>query len=150
MKSLTLLFATLAPLAVAEELCSQYAHYSSEGHEFNNNVWGKDAGSGSQCTYVDTAALDGSSWHSTWSWSGSDDDVKAYPYSGLELGEKLLLDDIKSMPSTTTWGYEGTDIRANVAYDLFTASDPNHDTGSGEFELMIWYVVTAGIQEMLG
>jgi xyloglucan-specific endo-beta-1,4-glucanase len=42
------------------------------------------------------------------------------------------------MQSAAAWSYSGTNVRANVAYDLFTAADPNHATHSGDYELMIW------------
>ncbi|KAI1049656.1 hypothetical protein LB505_011698 [Fusarium chuoi] len=41
------------------------------------------------------------------------------------------------MQSAAAWSYSGTNVRANVAYDLFTAADPNHVTYSGDYELMI-------------
>jgi xyloglucan-specific endo-beta-1,4-glucanase len=132
-------------VGLAQQLCDQYGYHSSSGYEFNNNNWGKDAGQGSQCTYVDSVSGSGTRWHSTWSWSGGQDNVKAYPYSGLQLPQKRLVSQIGSLPTSASWNYQGQNIRANVAYDLFTAADPNHVTYSGDYELMIWLGRLGGV-----
>lgn len=54
------------------------------------------------------------------------------------MSQKKLISNIGSLPSSAQWSYTGNNIRANVAYDLFTASNPNHDTSSGDYELMVW------------
>lgn len=125
-------------LAFAQQLCDQYGYFAGSGFEFNNNNWGKASGQGSQCTYVDFHNNGGVGWHSTWTWSGGQDNVKAYPYSGRQISNKRIVSQIGSLPTSAQWSYSGNNIRANVAYDLFTASDPNHVTYSGDYELMIW------------
>ena len=137
MKSFSLL-ALLASAVSAQQLCEQYGYHGQSGWYFNNNAWGSGSGSGSQCTYVDEVRSDGVSWHTDWQWSGSENNVKAYPYSGRELSNKPLVSSIGSIPSSASWGYSGNNVRANVAYDLFTAADAGHDTSSGDYELMIW------------
>ncbi|KAI9157941.1 endoglucanase [Paramyrothecium foliicola] len=132
-------------LACAQELCSQFGYHAGFGYEFNNNVWGQRFGQGSQCTYVDKVAYGGVAWHSTWSWSGGEHNVKSYPYSGRQLPNKRIVNSIDKLPSTATWNYKGNNIRANVAYDLFTASDPNHPTSKGEYEVMIWLARIGGV-----
>ncbi|KAL6860688.1 hypothetical protein ACO1O0_004720 [Amphichorda felina] len=137
MKSLAIL-AALAPLALAKSLCGQFQHHSSDGYYFNNNMWGAGTADGKQCLVVDKTARDGVSYHVDWTWSGGNkNNVKAYPYAGRELGTKKKVSSIDSIPTTASWGYKGN-ARANVAYDLFTAADPNHDESSGDYELMIW------------
>jgi xyloglucan-specific endo-beta-1,4-glucanase len=133
-----LLLPLLAGVGLAQQLCDQYGYFAGSGYEFNNNNWGKDSGQGSQCTYVDYHNSNNVGWHSTWSWSGGNDNVKAYPYSGRQLSSKRLVSQIGSLPTSVSWNYAGSNIRANVAYDLFTAQDPNHVTYSGDYELMIW------------
>jgi xyloglucan-specific endo-beta-1,4-glucanase len=135
-----LLLPLLAGVGLAQQLCDQYGYFAGSGYEFNNNNWGKDSGQGSQCTYVDYHNSNNVGWHSTWSWSGGNDNVKAYPYSGRQLSSKRLVSQIGSLPTSVSWNYAGSNIRANVAYDLFTAQDPNHVTYSGDYELMIWSV----------
>lgn len=144
MKTTTLLAlpaALLLPLAArAQDLCGQYDYYSSSGYYVNNNAWGSDAASGgSQCTHVDNISDNGVGWHAEWSWSGGETSVKSYPYSGRDLpSAKPLVKDIGSLPTKAEWAYAGDDIKGDVAYDLFTAADPDHDTSSGDYELMIW------------
>jgi xyloglucan-specific endo-beta-1,4-glucanase len=141
MKSASVLIA-LAPLALAQaqSLCSQYSYFSSNGYGVNNNAWGQGSGSGSQCTYVDSFPTGGVKWHTTWNWSGGNNNVKSYPNSGLIINNKKKVSQIGSIPTKAEWAYSGSNLRADVAYDLFTAADPNHSTSSGDYEMMIWYV----------
>ncbi|SPO05587.1 probable endoglucanase I precursor [Cephalotrichum gorgonifer] len=138
MKSQLFSLLSLTSLALAQNLCDQYSYYAQDGFYFNNNEWGAGSGSGSQCTYVDSVSSGGVSWHTEWTWSGGENQVKSYPYSGRELTTKKLVSNIASIPTTAEWKYEGNNLRCNIAYDLFTAADPNHDISSGEYELMIW------------
>ncbi|KAH7316900.1 endoglucanase [Stachybotrys elegans] len=138
MKTAAILALALSPLALAQTLCEQYGYHSSNGYEFNNNMWGSGSGQGSQCTTVNYSSGSGVSWRVEWNWSGGQNNVKSYPYSGRQLSQKRIVSQIGSLPTSTSWNYQGNNIRANVAYDLFTASDPNHSTSSGDYELMIW------------
>lgn len=138
MKSIFAAFAFLS-LAWAQDLCDQYGYYSANGYYLNNNAWGRaSATSGSQCTHVDKLLNPGVQWHTEWTWSGGDNAVKSYPYSGRQLTTKKLVSNIGSMPTKAEWAYTGNNIRADIAYDLFTAANPNHDTSSGDYELMVW------------
>lgn len=133
----TLILALAAAAASAQELCEQYGVHSEGKYIVNNNMWGKDSGTGSQCTTVDGIADTGVSWHTKWSWSGGEGEVKTYPNSGVELDVKLV-SELKSIKTSAKWGYDNSDINADVAYDLFTAADKNHETSGGDYELMIW------------
>jgi len=57
-----------------------------------------------------------------------------------KISQKAL-SSIKTLPSTWTWTYTGSNIIANVAYDLFTGSSA---TGSAEYEIMIWLGALGG------
>lgn len=124
----------------AASLCSQYAYYAANGYEFNNNLWGKDqASSGSQCTYVDSTSSNGVSWHTTWTWQGGQNNVKSYVNAGKQFARGIKVSNIKSIPANIQWTYDTpSNTRANCAFDVFTAADPNHSTSSGDYELMIW------------
>lgn len=125
-------------------LCSETGYWSGDGYEVNNNNWGADsATSGSQCTYVDSASADdGVAWHTTWTWEGSSSSVKSFAYSGLQVERGHTIATIEALQTAVAWEYNTTeDVRANVAYDLFTDSDPDQDTTGGEFELMVWWVL---------
>lgn len=123
-------------------LCTQYAYYAANGYEVLNNLWGKDsATSGSQCTYYEGASGSGIKWSSTWTWQGGENNVKSYAYAGRQLTKGNTIAKIKNMPTQVNWSYNTTsNVRANVAYDLFTSTDPNHANSSGDYELMIWYI----------
>jgi xyloglucan-specific endo-beta-1,4-glucanase len=137
MKS-TLLLSVLAPVALAQSLCGQFDHHSSDGYYVNNNEWGADAGQGEQCTTIREITSNGVKWYSEWTWSGGEYNVKSYPYAGRELTTKKLVSEINGIPNKAEWEYSGDQVRANVAYDLFTAADPEHEISSGDYELMIW------------
>lgn len=120
-------------------LCELYAYWSGNGYELLNNLWGKDsATSGSQCTYLDGASNNGVQWRTTWTWRGAENNVKSYPYAGRQFARGKKISSIRSMPTSVTWRYDNENIRANVAYDVFTAEDPNHTNSGGDYELMIW------------
>lgn len=138
--TISLIVGLLSPAALAQvaTLCGQYSTYASGNYEFNNNLWGESSGTGSQCTYVDSVSSSGVSWYTTYSWSGGASDVKSYAYSGRVIPTGMLISQISSMPTSASWQYSTTSISADVAYDLFTASDPDHSTSSGDYELMIW------------
>ncbi|KAL4919447.1 concanavalin A-like lectin/glucanase domain-containing protein [Aspergillus aurantiobrunneus] len=130
-------FLSLAVAAAAQEFCDQYGGTSSDGYSISNNLWGMDSGTGSQCTTLNSVSSSGISWQTKWQWSGGDSSVKSFPNSGKEL-TKALVSDIASISTSADWSYDSSDIRADVAYDLFTAADINHVTYSGDYELMIW------------
>lgn len=124
-----------APVA---SLCTQYAYHADNGYEILNNLWGIDtATGGSQCTYYNGRVGSGVSFSSDWTWQGDQNSVKSYIYAN-RLFDRPLVSDIKGLPTTVEWSYNNTDIRANVAYDIFTDPDPEHPNYSGEYELMVW------------
>ena len=134
----TFLFGLLAPVTFAQQLCAQYAYHSSSGYEFNNNMWGSGSGQGNQCTNVEWVNSNGCGWRVNWQWANNRDNVKSYPYSGKQMNPKRLVSQWRDIQSTASWGYSGSNIRANVAYDLFTHSNPDNPTHNGEYEIMIW------------
>lgn len=119
-------------------LCTQYAYYEGNGYQILNNLWGIDtATSGSQCTYYNGAVGSGVAISSDWTWAGNENSVKSYIYANRMFTRKRI-SEIGSLPTKVRWSYNTTNIRANVAYDIFTDPDPNHPNYSGEYELMIW------------
>jgi xyloglucan-specific endo-beta-1,4-glucanase len=127
----------LLSVAVAQSSCDQYATFAGGNFLLSNNLWGETAGTGSGC--ITDVSLGGNAvWSTSWNWSGGDNNVKGYPNIALNVPNRQFITSISSMPTTAQWSYSGSDIRADVAYDLFTAADPNHVTYSGDYELMIW------------
>ncbi|CAE7209666.1 hypothetical protein PTNB73_09259 [Pyrenophora teres f. teres] len=140
MKAFAFIIGAIASVASAQQatLCKPYEYYSSNGYELNNNLWGTStATGGSQCTYVDSVSSTGAKWRSKWNWSGGQDNVKSYVYSGRQFTKKPV-SQLSNMQTEAYWVYDTNNIRCNVAYDLFTAQDINHSTSSGDYELMVW------------
>lgn len=135
------IISSLAAAAAAQQICDQYGTAVGGPYIVNNNLWGMDAGTGSQCTTVNSLSDSGAQWSTTWTWDGGQDNVKSYANSGLNSFDKKLVSEVSTIPTSAQWSYDNTNIRANVAYDLFTAADVNHETSSGDYELMIWYVL---------
>ena len=137
MKNTAVLLASASPLALAQSLCAQYQTTSSSGYTLNNNEWGMDAGTGSQCLNVNSISGSGVSFSVPWSWSGGDNNVKSYPNAGLDVTPEIV-SNINTIPTNADWSLTGDGLNCDVSYDLFTAADPSHDTYSGDYELMIW------------
>ncbi|EMD96857.1 glycoside hydrolase family 12 protein [Bipolaris maydis ATCC 48331] len=138
MKINSFIVAALASVVTAQDACKLYNYYSSNGYEILNNLWGEgSATSGAQCTYVDSVTDAGTKWHSNWTWVGAPNNVKSYVYAG-RLFTKKPVSQFTNLQTEANWAYDTTNIRCNVAYDLFTAQDVNHTTSSGDYELMIW------------
>jgi len=133
-----LFFAGFA-LADTGNMCGQEEGYSASGYRVQNNLWGKgSATSGSQCTGVKSISSSGAKWSTTWEWYGGNDNVKSYSYSAREGFSKRPVSQISSMSTSASWSMNNGAARCDVAYDIFTAADPNHSTDSGDYELMIW------------
>lgn len=79
--------------------------------------------------------------------------MKSYVYAGRQVTKGNKIANIKNLQTQIDWNYNTTsNVRANVAYDIFTATDPNHVNSSGDYELMIWYVYTpkrANLSELI-
>lgn len=136
------------PVALAQTTCDQYGQFIGNEYALSNNLWGRSAGSGFGCV-TQVSFSPAVAWHADWQWSGGQNNVKGYPNMQINIPTKRIVNSISSMPTTAQWNYTSSNIRANVACDLFTASNPNHVTYSGDYELMIWYVsevVYANIQ----
>ncbi|KAK5117053.1 Endoglucanase-1 [Meristemomyces frigidus] len=138
--------ASVANAAVAT-LTAQYATYSGAGTPYtvNNNLWGEASGSGSQITTVNSISSSSVAWSTKWSWSGDNNGVKSYANSQLTFTKKLL-NNINSIKTAVQWSSSSSNINADVSYDLFTSSNINHVTYSGDYELMIWLGKYGSIQ----
>ncbi|CAI6088370.1 hypothetical protein V2G26_018532 [Clonostachys chloroleuca] len=124
----------------ATTLCGQWDSVETGGYTIYNNLWGQDNGSGSQCLTVEGVTDGLAAWSSTWSWSGGSSSVKSYS-NAVVSADAVRISAISSIPSKWEWSYTGTDIVANVAYDLFS----NADCGdTPEYEIMIWLSALGG------
>ena len=53
------------------------------------------------------------------------------------------------MPSTFTWTCTGSNMIANVAYDLFSSASSTVETWAGDYELMIWLAALLSVETLL-
>ena len=93
--------------------CGQYQSQSSGPYTLYTNGWGFSSGTGSQCSQIDSySSTAGLAWSTTWSWSGTPNQVKSY--TNVETGfTKKQIGTYTSMPTTWKWSYTGTDLRVN-------------------------------------
>ncbi|KAE8352944.1 putative xyloglucan-specific endo-beta-1,4-glucanase A [Aspergillus coremiiformis] len=123
------------------DMCGQWETATTSKYTLYNNLWGKNnADSGNQCTGLDSDNGNTIAWHTSWSWTGGHGQVKsfanvAYKFAATQLSQ------LKSIPSTWKWTNTGSDIVADIAYDLFTSSSAS---GSEEYEIMIWLAALGG------
>lgn len=66
--------------------------------------------------------------------------MKSYPNVVVTAAAKQL-SAISSITTAWAWKYAGTDVVADVAYDLFTSSTAD---GDEEFEIMVWLAAIGG------
>lgn len=120
-------------------LCTQYAYHSTGDYAILNNLWGIDtATGGSQCTYYNGPASGGGiAFSSDWRWTGDANTVKSYIYANRDFRRRRI-SEVNRLPTTVQWSYNVTNTRSNVAYDIFTDQDINHDHSYGQYEIMIW------------
>lgn len=139
-----LLFAaasTAIPLEKRDDFCGQWDSVAQGSYTIYNNLWGQgSATSGSQCTGIDSLSGNTLAWHTSWSWSGGQYNVKSYANAALSFSAKQI-SAISSIPFTWKWSYSGSGIVANVAFDLWTSSST---TGNYEVEIMIWLGALGG------
>ena len=73
----------------------------------------------------------------SWSWASlpnGQNSVKSYANAVVSL-TPTPLSRIKSIPSTWTYTQTGSNVVADISYDMFTSSSAG---GAHEFEVMIW------------
>ncbi|KAL4891686.1 putative xyloglucan-specific endo-beta-1,4-glucanase A [Aspergillus ambiguus] len=124
------------------DFCDQWGQVTAGNFILYNNLWGQgNADSGSQCTGLDSSGgNDSIAWHTSWSWSGGAGQVKSFANAAYQFTPKQL-SSLSAVPTTWKWQYTGSDMVANVAYDLFTSSTAD---GDNEYEIMIWLAALGG------
>jgi xyloglucan-specific endo-beta-1,4-glucanase len=106
-------------LAVPTELvsraaaqCGQYQSQTSGPYTLYTNGWGWSSGTGSQCSQVDSLTGSSLAWSTTWSWSGTPNQVKSYTNIDTPFTKKQL-SAYTSIPTTWKWNYTGSSLRVN-------------------------------------
>ncbi|RAQ42323.1 xyloglucan-specific endo-beta-1 [Aspergillus flavus] len=133
--------ASAAALNRRADMCGQWDTTTTDKFTLYNNLWGEgNADSGSQCTGLDSDDGNTIAWHTSWTWTGGAGQVKSFANVAYNF-EATQLSQLSSIPSTWKWGNTGSDIVADVAYDLFTSSSAD---GDEEYEIMIWLAALGG------
>ncbi|KAK5116408.1 hypothetical protein LTR62_007955 [Meristemomyces frigidus] len=128
-------------IAKRADKCGQYDSIQTGAYTIYNDLWGESgATSGQGCFGVDSLSGSTIKWHSTWTWVGGNG-VKSYPNVVVKEPTVKQLSAIKTMPSTWTWSYTGSNLVADVAYDMFTSSTA---TGANQYEIMVWLAAIGG------
>ena len=149
--------------------CAQYSSISTGAYTIYTNEWGASSGTGSQCSTIDGLTGNTLAWDTTWTWSGTVNQVKSY--TNVEIGmTSKPLSQYKSIQTSWAWryvsGYEanleynpckgsraniivpsytGTSLRCNVAYDTFLGTSA---TGAQAYEVMVWIGVFGGVSPL--
>lgn len=128
--------------------CEPFAEIPMGKYWLNNNLWGQDAGTGTQCVEDTFADGDTIGWRTDWTWDGEPYQVKSYVSSVLgwhwgwnaeeETGLPIQLSSGQSVNSG--WDYTiDTDGVAAVNYDLWVHDIPEPDWPDDPVdEVMIW------------
>jgi len=132
-------------------LSAQFATESEAGGYFilENNLWGEAAAtSGSQTSQADTVTGDTVAWHTIYTWTGGNFNVKSYANLDLRVGLGQSLASITSIPTTWHWTYSSasSDLVADVSYDLWLSNVASSSGASSDstFEVMVWLSTRGG------
>ncbi|MGP3632840.1 GH12 family glycosyl hydrolase domain-containing protein [Streptomyces sp. 24-1644] len=144
--------ATVTVAVAGEEAkkCGAFDQITMGKYYVNNNLWGQDKGTGTQCVWDTSQSGDTIAWGTEYSWTGTDHDVKSYASTvlGWHWGWKtdrpatelpLRLGDKKSVPTSWDFRISSAPGTMNVAYDLWL-----HDKNGADWqdqptdEVMIW------------
>lgn len=147
----TALFFALSSFAAAQTtLSGDFDCKSSFSYTLCQNLWGKSAGVGSQSSTLINGTDSSISWSTTWQWSQGQNNVKSYANIAADQAKGIRLSDITSMPTTWNWEYQnaGSDVRADVAYDIWTGVPQVGAPASKDssYEIMIWLSGKGGVQ----
>lgn len=131
---------TLQNLEPRASQCGQWDSTVTGSYTLYADLWGESAGTGSQCSSVTSLSGNTLAWKTNWSWSGGPDYVKSFTNVVVKLTSKPL-SQFKSFATTWKWSYTGSNIIADVAYDMFLGTSP---TASASYEVMVWLGALGG------
>lgn len=78
--------------------------------------------------------------HDSWSWAGNSTKVKSYA-NVVVTPEASPLSKISSIPSSWSYAQTGSNLVADISYDMFTSSTFG---GAHQYEVMIWLAALGG------
>ncbi|KAJ7051326.1 glycoside hydrolase family 12 protein [Mycena amicta] len=108
-------------------LTAQFATESEINGRFTleNNLWGESAAtSGSQSSQVTATNGNAVTWHTTYTWTGGNFNVKSYANLDLRVGLGKTVASIASIPTVWQWTYSSASsgLVADVSYDLWLSN----------------------------
>ncbi|KAI9711261.1 MAG: hypothetical protein M1820_002248 [Bogoriella megaspora] len=120
--------------------CGQWDSIKTGSYTLYQDLWNEgSATSGSQCSQVNGLSGNSLSWSTSWTWQGASNQVKSY--ANVAIMNTNQVSTFSSIPTTWSWSYTGSNIVADVAYDVFTS---NTKGGSNAYEIMIWLAALGG------
>lgn len=125
--------------------CGQYSSISTGTFTISSNEWGASEGSGSQCSQINSLSGSSLGWQTTWTWANNPNNVKSYTNVESSTTSCKQLSAYKTIPTTWSWSYSGSALRANVAYDTFVGTSCN---SAQAYEVMIWLGVYGGVSPL--
>ena len=144
-----------AGLPEQNRTCNAYDAIVLGKYWINNNVWGEDGGSGTQCIWSTCESGNTIGWGTDWSWSAGSGGVKSYASAVLgwhwgwevaqaSTGLPVQISSNRNITCGWTYSVSGSGTM-NVAYDLWThsSSNPGSSTDPNE-EIMIWLYQSGG------
>ncbi|ROV87737.1 hypothetical protein VMCG_10587 [Cytospora schulzeri] len=121
--------------------CGSYGSETAGQYTLYHNNWGaSSATSGSQCTTFNDLTSNTVSWSTSWTWAGGSSSVKSYSNVAVANVNKKL-SSVSSINSIWKWSYTGSNIVADVSYDLWLAPTSG---GTNAYEIMIWLAAYGG------
>jgi hypothetical protein len=147
--------ALIGPIGTAKAatLCNAYDSITMGKYWLNNNVWGSDTGSGTQCIEDVSTNGDTIAWNTTWDWTGQSNSVKSYDSAvlGWHWGTKITNTGLPvqisaNRPVNSRWQYTASASGTlNVSYDLWLheISNPTWENNPTD-EVMIWLTTQGG------
>lgn len=133
--------------AHAASTCEAFGSITMGKYWLNNNLWGRNSGSGWQCVWDSYQSGQTIGWGTNWSWTGQQNSVKSYDSSVLGWhwgwrtgGTELPVRLNAGRDIFTDWRYRvSASGTYNVAYDLWLHDIPNPDWPNNPTdEIMIW------------
>ncbi|KAJ7053397.1 glycoside hydrolase family 12 protein [Mycena amicta] len=132
-------------------LTAQFATESEINGRFTleNNLWGESAAtSGSQSSQVTATNGNAVTWHTTYTWTGGNFNVKSYANLDLRVGLGKTVASIASIPTVWQWTYSSASsgLVADVSYDLWLSNQAGTGGASSTstFEIMVWLSTRGG------
>ncbi|GAB7349733.1 hypothetical protein MBLNU459_g0469t1 [Dothideomycetes sp. NU459] len=135
--------ASAAPTSTVEKrssICGQWDSVTTGVYTLYQDLWNEAEGSGSQCSQVKSLSGSNIAWSTSWSWADNSNQVKSYANVVTKV-TSTKLSGISKIASVWDWSYTGSNIVADVSYDIFTSATSG---GSNAYEIMIWLAALGG------